>query len=67
MTINEALLGDTPDYHKRKRGYYDKKNNCPINEKQEHVLRLVCTFGYSCVLNLSGKIKKNRDIRCLKT
>ena len=52
MTINKALLKDTPDYHK-KGGYYEK-NNCPINKKQEHVIKLICTFGYSWLLTLSG-------------
>ena len=50
MTINKALPGDTPDYHKK--GVI--KNNFLINKKQELVIKLVCTFEYSCVLTLLG-------------
>jgi hypothetical protein len=44
MTINKALPRDSRIIIKEKRGYY-KKNNCPLNKKQEHVIKLVCTFG----------------------
>ena len=50
MTINKALPGDTLDYHKK--GVI--KNNFLINKKQELVIKLVCTFEYSCVLTLLG-------------
>jgi hypothetical protein len=52
MTINKALPGDTLDYHKK--GDYYKKQLSYYNKKQEHVIELVCTLGYSCVLTLSG-------------
>jgi len=54
MTINKALPGDTLDYHKKKRRGIIIKNNFLIDKKQEDVVNLVCTFGYSCVLTLSG-------------
>ena len=56
MTINKALPGDTLDYHKKKKkgDYYKKRNNFLINKKQEHVIKLVCIIGYSCVVTLSG-------------
>jgi hypothetical protein len=57
MTINKVLLGDTLDYHKNE--YMKKiKHNFLFNKKQECVIRIVCTFGYSNHFRL--KIKMNR-------
>jgi hypothetical protein len=54
MTINKALLGDTPDYHKKSGIIIKNNNNLFFNKKQDHVIKLVCTLGYSCVLTLLG-------------